>query len=99
MSIPIYLLIDNKAFMQDPKEHHRQQKKIARHQHIKQTLQLPCESEGLFLVDNSITLDKDKYISLAKGDTDNAKHTVIGSAHARHDKPSISFAQHSRNNA
>jgi hypothetical protein len=44
--------------------------KIARRQHIKQTLWQLRNSDGLFL-DNSITLTENNWTSLAKNDTSN----------------------------
>ncbi len=75
----------------DPREHHRQQK-IARRQHIKQTLQQLRDSDDLFL-NNSITLAEDKWTSLAKNDTSNKKRVAIDTAHTKHGLPSIGFAQ------
>jgi hypothetical protein len=76
---------DNKTIIPPgPCEHHRQQK-LARRQHIKQTLQWLSESDDLFL-DNSITHAKEEHTAITKNDTNNAKHVAINSAHAQHDQ-------------
>jgi hypothetical protein len=69
-----------------PREHLRQQK-IARHQHIKQTLRWLHESDDVFL-DNSITQAKDERTAITKNNTNNAKHVAINSAHAKCNQPS-----------
>ncbi len=94
---PISLLKDNKTIMHDPKEHHRQCK-IARHQHMKQTLRWLRDSDDLFL-DNSISLTEDERTSLAKCGTSNKKHSVFNSAHTKHGTTSIGFAQRGHNAA
>jgi hypothetical protein len=55
-------------------------------------LQQLRKSDNLFL-DNSITHTKDKCTTIAKGNTNNAKHVAIKSAHAQHNKPTIGLAQ------
>ncbi len=81
----------------DPREH-RRQCKIARQQHIKQTLRQLCNSEDLFL-NNSIALTEDKWTSLAKDNTNNKKRLAINSAHTKCGTPSISIAQRGPNAA
>jgi hypothetical protein len=80
-----------------PREHCRQQK-IARRQHIKQTLWQLCKSEDLFL-DNSITQAKDECTAIAKNDTNNAKRVANDSAHAQCNQPTIGLAQRGQNMA
>ncbi len=74
-----------------PREHHRQQK-IARCQHIKQTLQWLCNSDDPFL-DNSIPHTKDKCTTIAKGNTNNATRVAINSAHAQREQPTMGLTQ------
>jgi hypothetical protein len=76
----------------NPREHHRQCK-IARRQHINQTLQRLRESDDQFL-DDSITLAEDKRTSLAKTDASNKKRMAINNAHTK-----IGFAQRGCNAA
>ncbi len=60
---------------------------------------LTTESHNLFL-DNSIThTTKDECTAITKGDTNNAKHVAIDSAHAQCDQPTIGLAQRGRNTA
>ncbi len=59
----------------DPREH-RRQRKIARRQHIKQTLRRLRDSDNLFL-DDSITLEEDERTSLAKADESNKKRMAL----------------------
>jgi hypothetical protein len=80
-----------------PWEHCRQ-RKIARCQHIKQTLWPLCKSENLFLK-NSITQAKDERTAIAKKDTNNAKRMAIDSTHAQRDQPTIGLAQRRQNMA
>jgi hypothetical protein len=95
---PIALATDNKMIIPPgPREHHRQQK-IARHQHIKQTLQQLHKSDDLFL-DNSITHAEYECTAIAKGNTNNAKCVAINSAHAQRNQWTIGLAQHGRNTA
>jgi hypothetical protein len=68
---PISCKTDDKTIMFNPKEHPRQ-RKIARQQHIRQTLQRLRKNDDLFL-DNSITITEDKSTDLAKNDNSNAK--------------------------
>jgi hypothetical protein len=77
--------------MFDPKEHHWQCK-IARQQHVQQTLRQLHENDNLFL-DNSITITEDKHTGLAKNDDSNVKRKAIDLSHVRQDKPSIGLAQ------
>ncbi len=79
----------------DPREHHRQ-RKIARRQHIKQTLRCLRDSNNLFL-DDSITLAEDEWTSLAKADESNKKRMAINAAHTKRGTTSIGFAQRGRN--
>ncbi len=65
----------------DPQEH-RRQCKIARRQHIKQTLRCLCKSDDLF-INNSITLAEDKRTSLAKTNASNKKRMAINDAHTK----------------
>jgi hypothetical protein len=89
---------DNKTIMPtDPREN-RRQRKIARQQHIKQTLRRLRESDNLFL-DNSITHAEDERTILAKNDGKNTRRLAMDSAHAKHDKPTIGTAQRGRNKA
>ncbi len=81
--------------MFDPKEH-RRQCKIARQQHVWQTLRQLRENDDLFL-DNSITITEDKRTDLAKNDDSNAKRKAIDLSHIRQDKPSIGLAQRGHN--
>jgi hypothetical protein len=98
MSGPALQMDDNKTIIPpDPREHRRQQK-IARQQHIKQTLRRLRDSDDLFL-DNSITLAEDKQTSLAKDDTSNKKRLAINAAHTKRGTPSIGIAQCGRNAA
>ena len=67
MSGPTLKMDDDKTILPpDPREH-RRQRKIARRQHIKQTLRRLRDSDNLFL-DDSITLTEDERTSLAKAD-------------------------------
>jgi hypothetical protein len=81
----------------DPREH-RRQRKIARRQHIKQTLRRLRDSNNLFL-DDSITLAEDERTSLAKADDTNKKRMAINAAHTKRGTTSIGFAQRGRNAA
>jgi hypothetical protein len=92
---PISCLTDNKTIMFDPKEH-RRQRKIARQQHVWQTLRQLRKNDDLFL-NNSITITEDKCTNLAKNDDSNAKRKAINSSHVRQDKPSIGLVQRRRN--
>ncbi len=89
---------DNKTVIPPGLQEHCRQQKIARPQHIKQTLQRLCESDNLFL-DNSITQAKDERTVIAKNNTNNAKHVAIDSAHAQRDQPTIGLAQRGQNTA
>jgi len=81
----------------DPREH-RRQRKIARQQHIKQTLRRLRDSDNLFL-DDSITLAEDKRTSLAKANETNKKRMAINAAHTKHGTTSIGLAQRGHNAA
>ena len=81
----------------NPREH-RRQRKIARRQHIKQTLRHLSESNDLFLND-SITIAEDEWTSLANADDSNKKCMAINDAHTKQDTTSIGFAQRGRNAA
>ncbi len=72
------------------------QYKIARRQHIKQTLHLLSKSKNLFL-DNNITQAEDKQTILAKGNQTNTQHRAIDSAHVKNNRPAIGLAQRSCN--
>jgi len=98
MSGPPLQMDDNKTIIPpDLREHHRQCK-IARRQHIKQTLRRLCNSDDLFL-DDSITLAEDKRTSLVKADDSNRKLMAINDAHNKCGTTSIGFAQRGRNAA
>jgi hypothetical protein len=92
---PISCETDNKTIMFDPKEH-CQQCKIARQQHVQQTLRQLRKNDNLFL-DNSITITEDEHTGLAKKNNSNAKRKAIDSSHVRQDKPSIGLAQQGHN--
>jgi hypothetical protein len=81
----------------DPREH-RRQRKIARRQHVKQTLRRLRDSDNLFL-DDSITLTEDERTSLAKADKTNKKRMAINAAHTKRGTTSIGLAQYGRNAA
>ena len=72
VSKPELKMDDDKTILPpDPREH-RRQRKIARRQHIKQTLRRLRDSDNLFL-DDSITLAEDERTSLAKADETDKK--------------------------
>jgi hypothetical protein len=96
LSNPPPQMVDDKTIIPpDPREH-RRQRKIARRQHIKQTLRCLCDSDDLF-IDNSITLAEDERTSLAKADDSNRKRMAIKNAHNKCSTTSIGFAQRGRN--
>jgi hypothetical protein len=98
MSGPPLQMDDNKtSILHDPQEH-RRQCKIARQQHIKQTLRRLHDSNDLFL-NNSITLAEDKQTSLAKAVDSNKKRMAINTAHTKRGTKSIGFAQCGHNAA
>ena len=98
MSGPTLKMDDDKTILPpDPREH-RRQRKIARRQHIKRTLQHLRDSNNLFL-DDSITLAEDKRTSLAKADETNKKRMAINAAHTKRGTTSIGLAQRGRNAA
>ena len=98
MSGPPLKMDDDKTILPpDPREH-RRQRKIARRQHIKRTLQRLRDSDNLFL-DDSITLAEDERTSLAKADETDKKRMAINAAHTKRGTPSISIAQRGRNAA
>ena len=70
MSGPPLQKDDDKTIIPPDPCEHRRQRKIARQQHIKQTLRRLRDSNDLFL-GNSITLAEDKRTSLAKADDNN----------------------------
>jgi hypothetical protein len=93
------IYIDPPLAQQDADIHeHRRQRKIARRQHIKQTLRLLSKSENLFL-DNSITQAEDEQTILAKGNQTNTQRRAIDSAHVKNNKPAIGLAQRGCNTA
>jgi len=98
MSGPTLKMDDDKTILPpDPREH-RRQRKIARRQHIKQTLRRLRDSDNLFL-DDSITLAEDKRTSLAKANETNKKRMAINAAHTKHGTTSIGLAQRGHNAA
>jgi hypothetical protein len=98
MSGPALQMDDDKTIIPpDPREHRRQQK-IARQQHIEQTLRRLRDSDDLFL-NNSITLAEDEQTSLAKDDISNKKCLAINAAHTKRGTPSTGIAQRGRNAA
>jgi hypothetical protein len=72
--------------------------KIARHQHIKQTLWQLCKSDDLFL-DNSITHAMDKRTTIAKNNTNSARCVENDLTHAQRNQPTIRLALHGCNTA
>jgi hypothetical protein len=98
MSGPKLTMDDDKTILPpDPREH-RRQRKIARRQHIKRTLQRLRDSDNLFL-DDSITLAEDERTSLAKANETDKKRMAINAAHTKRGTPSIGLAQRGRNAA
>ena len=98
MSGPTLKMDDDKTILPpDPREH-RRQRKIARRQHIKQTLRRLRDSNNLFL-DDSITLTEDERTSLAKADETNKKRKAINAAHTKCGTTSLGLAQRGRNAA
>ena len=96
MSGPPLKMDDDKTILPpDPREH-RRQRKIARRQHIKQTLRRLRSSDNLFL-DYSVTLAEDERTSLAKAKEINKKRMAINAAHTKRGTTSIGLAQHGRN--
>jgi hypothetical protein len=98
LSGPPLQMNDDKTILPPDRREHRRQCKIARRQHIKQTLRRLRDGDNLFL-DNSITLAEDKGTSLAKADENNKKRMAINTAHTKHGTTSIGFAQRGRNAA
>ena len=95
---PSLQMDDDKTILPpDPREHCRQCK-IARRQHIKQTLWRLRDSDNLFL-DNSITLAEDERTRLAKANENNKKRIAVNAAHTKCGTTNIGFAQHGRNAA
>jgi len=92
---PLKMDDDKTILSPDPREH-RRQRKIARRQHIKQTLWHLCDCDNLFL-DDSITLAEDERTSLAKADETNKKHMAINAAYTKHGTTSIGLAQRGHN--
>jgi hypothetical protein len=98
MSGPLLKMDDDKTILPlDPREH-RRQRKIARRQHIKQTLRRLRDSDNLFL-DDSITLAEDEQTSLAKADETNKKRMAINAAHTKRGTTSIGLAAQRGRNA
>jgi len=98
MGKPPRTMDDDKTILPlDPREHPRQ-RKIARQQHIKRTLQRLRDSDNLFL-DDSITLAEDERTSLAKADKTDEKRMAINAAHTKRGTPSIGLAQRGCNAA
>ena len=98
MSGPPLKMDDNKTILPPDPQEHRRQRKIARRQHIKQTLRRLRDSDNLFL-DDSITLAEDERTSLAKADDTNKKRMAINAAHTKRGTTSIGLAQRGRNAA
>ncbi len=96
MSGPPLQKADDKTVIPPDPRKHRRQRKIARRQHIKQTLRHLRDSDNLFL-DNSITLAKDEWTSLAKADDNNKKCMAINDAHNKRGTTRIGFIQLGRN--
>jgi hypothetical protein len=89
---PTQQINNNKTIIPPGPQEHCRQQKIARRQHIKQTLWRLRKSDNLFL-DNSITQAKDECTAINKNDTNNAKRIAINSTHAQRDQPTIGLAQ------
>jgi hypothetical protein len=98
MSGPTLKLDDDKTILPPDPRGHRRQRKIARRQHIKQTLRRLRDSDNLFL-NNSITLAEDERTSLAKADETNKKGMAINAAHTKRGTTSIGLAQRGHNAA
>jgi hypothetical protein len=98
MSGPRLTMDDDTTILPPDPQDHRRQRKIARHQHIKQTLRRLRDSDNLFL-DNSITLAEDERTSLAKADKTDKKRMAIDAAHTKRGTTSIGLAQRGRNAA
>jgi hypothetical protein len=98
MSGPLPKIDDDKTVIPpDPREH-RRQCKIARRQHITQTLWRLRDSDNLFL-DNSITLAENERTIMAKADNCNKKRVAINAAHTKRGMTNIGFAQRGCNTA
>jgi hypothetical protein len=95
---PTQQINDDKTIIPPGPREHRRQQKIARRQHIRQTLRRLRERDNLFL-DNSITQAEDECTAIAKNDTNNAKHVAINSAHSQCDQPTIGLTQRAKNTA
>ncbi len=98
MSGPPLQMDDDKTIIPPDPQEYRRRCKIARQQHIKQTLQRLRDSDNLFL-DDSITLAEDERTSLAKTNNSNKKRMAINTAHIKRGTTSIGFAQRGRNAA
>ena len=96
MSEPPLKMDDDKTIIPPDPQEHRRQRKIARRQHIKQTLRRLRDRDDLFL-NVSITLAEDEWTSLAKADDSNRKHMAINAAHTKRGTTSIGFAQRGSN--
>jgi hypothetical protein len=82
---------NNRTLIPPGQREHRRQQKIARRQHIKQTLRQLHKSDNLFL-DDSITHTKDEHTAIAKGNTNNAMCVAINPAHAQCNQPTNHWA-------
>ncbi len=89
---PTQKMDDNRIIINPRPTRALQATKIAWRQHIKQTLRQLCKSDDLFL-DKSIPHAEDGCTAIAKGDTSNAKHVAIDSAHEQHGQPTIVLSQ------
>jgi hypothetical protein len=98
MSGPPLKMGDDKTILPPDLREHCRQCKIARRQHIKQTLRCLHNSNNLFL-DDSITLAEDKQTSLAKANKTNKKRMAIKAAHTKRGTTSIGLAQRGCNAA
>ncbi len=82
MSSPPLQMDNNKTIIPPDPQEHRRQRKIARQQHIKQTLRRLHDSNNLFL-DNCITLAEDEQTSLAKANDINKNKHVSFTTHKK----------------
>jgi hypothetical protein len=98
MSGPPLQMDDDKTIIPSYLQEHHRQHKMARQQHIKQTLRQLRDSDELFL-DDSITLAEGKRTSLAKANDSNKKRMAINAAHTKRGTTSIGFAQRGCNAA
>ncbi len=98
MSRPKLTMDDDKTILPPDPHAHCRQRKIARWQHIKQTLWRLLDSNNLFL-DDSITLADEEGTSLAKANETDKKRMAINAAHTKRGTRSIDLAQCGRNAA